>query len=215
VKTLLAVLLVCTSAAYGDIIIAEGNVGGFDDSNVLFNDPTLAVTTGDPVIGFINGTSTLVHFESTGDDLIAPSGGQARVEANAGLFADVSFFSPTHNFGTAIFNVIVADAPAPGQTTGQIMISVENNLGQTETATLDVSSAGQNFFNITVVDPQRIQRISLSSTNVEFQSLQQVRLGDAQLNDGFDGDVDGRIARRGAPGHVKRGKHSNCERQQP
>ena len=84
----LLVLAVCVPQAQAGLIISTGNNPQPSEENVLFNEPGL-VGFGNPVTGMTNLSHLLVTFSST-EDLLTPSGGQARVEAADGAFVAAS-----------------------------------------------------------------------------------------------------------------------------
>lgn len=86
-----ALLLCGATYAQADIIFNAGQSGGGTVDNVLFNQQPNN-QTGNPVFGNISVTGNPAVRFSSNENLITPSGGQARIEAvDGGLsFLDVS-----------------------------------------------------------------------------------------------------------------------------
>jgi len=164
------VLGIAAVPARADIVFIQGPTSAADE-NIQFNDPGL-ITTGNPVTGATNQTSTVFSFSSN-VNLTTPSQGQARIErAGGGTFNTLTItpVNPLVTFNELDFNI---NAVANGFVT---FTAVENN-GQVNTSqafTLDAS--GQNFFSVTAINNQRIRSVMFTTT-VGIQDVRQVRVG--------------------------------------
>ncbi len=156
--------------ARADVILNLGNVPQIDE-NILLN--TGAV--GNPIFGETNETHIDVRFGSN-ENLMAPSNGQARIEAVDGLFTNLDVSIVGGSFTSLILNL---DATANGfvdfravDTTGGIFTF--NNLA--------VGGTGSNFFTFVTTLNQRLLNVSLiADVPIAFTDAAQVRLGGAQL----------------------------------
>jgi hypothetical protein len=168
-----AVTLCSALTARADIVIATGNNPQVDE-NVLLN----TGVTGNPIFGITNQTGLSVRFASS-ETLVAPSNGQARVEAQDGTLTDLTIDMPGYTFTSLILNV---DALA----NGSINFVVTEDNGQQTFGTFTLDDSGSNFFTITAINGQRIQSVAFS-TNVamiitDVDNVAQIRIGGAQPN---------------------------------
>ena len=168
----LAALCLVAGAANASIVILVGP-GNFDgDENVLYNENGL-LDNGPLVQGLTNQTGAIVDFFDASEDLVTPSGGQARVEAVDGGFSALSIQmdEPASNFGTIILNL-----HSSGD--GTVMFDiVETGVGST-VAMLDLDGSGENFFRIYGDSGSTIDKVSLITT-VDHDDIRQVRIGGA------------------------------------
>ena len=185
-KVLCGILLALSvSSAQADIIFTPGTTGTVE--NVLFNlQPN--DQTGNPIFGNINNTAdTTVVFGGT-EDLISPSGGQARIEAaDGGLnFLDVALATAGTGFDSAVFNLNSVNG-----LTGLATIVAFDQFGTDHTFTLPLGN-GENFFSLATPNSQFITDVQIS-TNIGLTDVRQIRLGDVQA-------VPGPVVGAGLPG---------------
>ena len=178
-KVLAAVLLsslaLASSALAVDVVSGNPN-GNNGTDNVLFNTTD---TPGTLVQGTINNAAnTLVNFTSSSNDgmLVAPSGGQARIEG-AGTndpFTQLSFMLQSgFGFTNALVN---PDATVNGLITFTVQyVIVATNLVYMETLTLNGN--GQNFFEISAGAGELITKVSFDTSNSAFVDTAQIRIG--------------------------------------
>ena len=94
-----ALSVVLSSSAYAGPILSVGNVPQSDE-NVLLN----TGASGNPVFGVTNTTGMSVEFLSN-ETLLAPSNGQARVEAQDGSLSYLDVSTPGNSFTSLILNL--------------------------------------------------------------------------------------------------------------
>ncbi|HET6644258.1 MAG TPA: PEP-CTERM sorting domain-containing protein [Fimbriimonadales bacterium] len=168
----LAALCLAAGAANAAIVILVGP-GNFEgDQNVLYNENGL-LDNGPLVQGLTNQTGAIVDFFDAGEDLVTPSGGQARVEAVDGGFSAMSIQmdEPGSSFSTIILNL-----HSSGD--GTVMFDiVETGVGST-VAMFDLDGSGENFFRIYGDMGSTIDKLSLVTT-VDQDDIRQVRIGGA------------------------------------
>ena len=165
------VVLVMARPVDASAILIVGNDPQSGDENVLLNTGAI----GNPIFGETNQTGFTVQFGSN-ELLVAPSNGQARVEAQDGSLTDLDVSIPGGSFTSLIFNL---DADANGtvdfsvlDTDGHLFLFDDNVLGQ----------SGSNFFTFTTSDGTRIVRVSLvTDTPVVLTDAEQFRIGGAFL----------------------------------
>jgi len=174
---LLGVLL--SGNTFATLLLSPGLVGGSGDvDNVLFNQPD--PTLDNEVIGQLNPAPTgeLVSFTSN-EDIFAPAGGQARIEAADGSFNFIDFglVDPNLGFSKVQFNI---DAAADG--TANIFLL--DQFGTTFSfLNQPLSGSGENFFTGYSLDNQVMVKVTIDSTvqMTGISDLQQVRLGPTEI----------------------------------
>lgn len=170
---LLIPLFVVTSAtAQAEIVFQLGNNPQPDQENVLLN----SGDTGTTIFGEANQTGTAVQFSSTTDDLLAPSSGQARIEALDGLLNNISISVPNGSFLSFIGN--------PFQGTGEATITVVANEvgGGTSDHIFNIDLGnGQNFFTLFAINGETIANVTIDAAN-GFSDLRQPRISGAEPN---------------------------------
>jgi hypothetical protein len=169
-----ALVALCLAAGAANsaivILVGPGNFEG--DQNVLYNENGL-LDNGPLVQGLTNQTGAIVDFFDAGEDLVTPSGGQARVEAVDGGFSAMSIQmdEPGSSFSTIILNL-----HSSGD--GTVMFDiVETGVGST-VAMFDLDGSGENFFRIYGDMGSTIDKLSLVTT-VDQDDIRQVRIGGA------------------------------------
>jgi hypothetical protein len=139
--------------------------------------------TGSIVTGTLNQSRLLVNFTSITQTLIAPSNGQARVEATSGAnhvaLRDISFALANGTFTDAIFN------PAGGgrigaSGTANIVVIPNDAFGNPEPAARFSYTLGNgnNFLTVNASNGETINSISIFAAN-GFADLRQVRISGA------------------------------------
>jgi PEP-CTERM motif len=172
-KILLLSLSLFASAANADVIVATGGSG--TGNNVIYNASCASTIVGPAttVQGCLNGQPTeFVSLIGT-ENLILPSGGQARVEASDGGFTTLSieFTDPS-----AYFNEIILNLNNPSAD-GNVTFSVNPGLTFGTSATWAISDNGQNFFTITTTGGDLIRQLTLT-TDVALTNVRQIRFGE-------------------------------------
>jgi hypothetical protein len=176
---LLTLALSTVGAAQAGIIFQEGNHPQQPgEENIVFNGagtvsgPSLTVT------GRTNQSNTLVAFTSS-ENLVTPSSGQARIEAQDGAFRDLGvYLLAGGTFGDLIFNL-----NTPNGQDGVAHITVHTLFGGDSTYDLDVSN-GQNFLTILASGGDRMTRVDINSNigmgMINIDSGEQFRISDIQ-----------------------------------
>jgi hypothetical protein len=166
VISLAAVSLVLSATAYAGPILTIGNDPQSGDENVLLNTGDI----GNPLFGLTNQTSLSVRFLSN-ETLVAPSNGQARVEAQDGSLTYLDVSIPGYNFLSLIFNL---DASANGtvdfsawDTDGTLYTFNNNALG----------GSGSNFFTFTTNGLAFSHIAFTTDTPVVLTDAEQFRIG--------------------------------------
>jgi hypothetical protein len=157
------------SAARADIVFDPGNHPPLGET-VQF--PTTNVP-GNTVVGETNQSDTPVNFTST-ETIVAPSAGQARVEATDGSLNDISVaLDPGQTFNHLIFN--------PFDGSGNATVTVTEDNGDVSAFVYALGN-GQNFLTISAINGQRIASVNISAPG-GFEDLRQTRVG------GFQGEI--------------------------
>jgi hypothetical protein len=166
-----AFLVASAVPARADIIVVTG-VNNQGTDNVLLN-PADNVSE---VTGLVNGLLTEFTSVSGSGLLSANPSGQATVSGGTGNdpFTNISFgLDGNLTFTRAVFNINAA-------TNGSTLINVQGIgiSGGFFQDTFTVDANGQNFFTVTAINNQLINRITLTGTNgATFEDLRQVRIG--------------------------------------
>ena len=140
---------------------------------------------GSIVTGTLNQSGLLVNFTSITQTLIAPSSGQARVEAISGrnhvAVRDISFALANGTFTDAIFNP-AGVGTIGASSTANIVVIGNNAFGNPEPAALFSYTLGNgnNFLTVTASNGETINSISISAAN-GFADLRQVRISGASV----------------------------------
>ncbi len=184
------ILAICISfltpvVSWADIIFTLGNNPQHPgEENVLLN----SGAAGSIVTGTLNQSGLPVNFTSITQTLIAPSNGQARVEAISGrnqvALRDISFALANGTFTDAIFNPAgVGRIGASG--TATIVVIPNDAFGNPEPAALFSYTLGNgnNFLTVTASNGETINSISISAAN-GFADLRQVRISGAGVPNG-------------------------------
>jgi hypothetical protein len=172
-------LMGMASQARADIIISLDQGSLQPDENVVFNDVGL-ISEGTTVTGATNNTGLIVTFTGDGTEILTtPSGGQARVVAKDGsTFTPITtdFLDPALYFSEFEANIKIDTSIA---STATIYACDQN----ASCESLDFAlGAGENFFVLSVVDPQLIDFVRVSSAPSSIISFQQVRVSAAECD---------------------------------
>ena|SRR5947207_13765393 len=127
-------LLIGCGAMNASIIFTLGNNPQPGEENVLFNAPGLISGPALTVTGTTQTSNFLVNFTSN-ENLVTPSQGQARVEAQDGAFRTLGINLGTGSFTDIIFNLNTANA-----TPGTATITVTEAVGPGGTFVLPVAN---------------------------------------------------------------------------
>ncbi|MCI0459773.1 MAG: hypothetical protein L0Z62_22715 [Gemmataceae bacterium] len=174
-------LVALPAASQADIIIYNGPGFIQPDENLLFNAPGL-ISSGNPVTGATNNSGFILNLSSN-ENLITPSGGQARVEAQDGAFSTLTLTpnaaNPDFGFTELEFNV---NATADGFLkldfvgVGFAPFSTTIDLNSDP---LSINQNGQNFFGIEALNGQFITSVTLTTSLTQggspAQTIQDVR----------------------------------------
>jgi hypothetical protein len=153
------------SAARADIVFSFGNHPAPGQENVQF--PTTNVP-GNTVVGATNQTNTPVNFTSP-QTIVAPSGGQARVEATSGDLNNITIaLDPGETFSHLIFNAFNG--------TGNANVSVVDNSGSQTVLLFFALGNGENFMTVDAINGQQIRSVQIATAG-GFADLRQVRIG--------------------------------------
>lgn len=166
-----AALLLSASEAQATAILTEGNVPQLDE-NVLLNTGDIGMV----IFGQTNMTGLDVRF--TGNEVLtAPANGQARIEAQDGLFTYLKVDVPFGTFTSLILNL---DA----DTDGTVDFLVTTNTGVQMFNDVAVDGNGNNFFTFTTIDNQRYLDIAVQAdVPLSFMDAAQFRIGGAAVPD--------------------------------
>jgi hypothetical protein len=160
--------------ASADIVITVGPSPAGDLENLLFNDPFLEGGPALIVQGITNQTGTIFNIEGT-EDLVTPSAGQARVEADDGGLDFASFYPDDPTF---FFREFVANLQFFATTAGFATVWAFDQFGGSNSLTFGVGP-GENFFNVTAMAPQLLSRVQVETT-VDMTDIRQIRVGGIQ-----------------------------------
>jgi len=176
----LCIFLLIPTFVGATIIIETGLVGGSGDvENVLFNDPDMGTVSGPAftVTGITNQTDLLVDFTSdNNENLVTPSGGQARIEASDGAFDYLDFFMQDVTLGLAKvqFNL-------EAESDGNVTLTFTDQFGTLFSQDFALDGSGENFFTAYSNDNQVIVLASILS-NVDLTEINQIRLRSNRKN---------------------------------
>ncbi len=165
-----AMLGIAAVPARADIVFVQGPTSAADE-NIQFNDPG-QISTGNPVTGATNQTSTVFNFSSN-VNLTTPSAGQARIERAGGGTFNTLTITPVNSlvtFNELDFNI---NAVANGFVT---FTATEDNGQMTTSQAFTLDASGQNFFSVVAINNQRIRSVMFTTT-VGVQDVRQVRVG--------------------------------------
>jgi hypothetical protein len=167
------------SVAHADIIFLLGNNPQSDEENILFNDGAgPLIEQGTTVTGATQADGLIVYFTGL-EDLITPSGGQARVEAVDGAFTSLTFGVQDGTFGDFILNPNIFGT---GQSqVGTIDVTVDQVVGPDAFFSYAVGP-GNNYLTILAINGQRINSITVTSdAPLSFLDLRQPRISSPVL----------------------------------
>jgi hypothetical protein len=159
--------------ARADLILTVGRSVVQPEENLLFNEDGLT-SQGNPVQGITNNTDEVYNIYGE-EELVTPSGGQARVEATDGGFdfALIDALRPSVFFTEFEANLMLGAARSASAT-----ITACNQFGACETLIFALGS-GQNTFTVQSVDPQLINTVRIDTT-ADLHDIRQIRLGGVQ-----------------------------------
>ena len=155
------------TSAQATINICDGNCVS-TDTNVLINQIGTASTTQTGSAG-----AASVQFTSL-ENLLAPSNGQARIEAQDGILNTLTFeLLNGYSFQTALFNLFDASQ----NSTTVTITYFDPTLAALVNKTFDLANNCQNFMGISGTAGETFTKISFSFTNGGVHDLRQLRLG--------------------------------------
>lgn len=173
-------ILLAASPGHATLTLQNKLVGGSGDvDNVIFNACGTSAGPSTLIQGCLNTNhTTLVDFTGT-ENLVVPSGGQARITGADGNFdhVTINLDNPLVGFAKLQFNLdAIADGTANFTATDQFgTIFSFNNIA--------LSGSGQNFFTLGSSDGEVAKSFTLVSTVAisNITDLEQVRIGPASL----------------------------------
>jgi hypothetical protein len=172
----LATLLLFSATAEAAVVVNNSPAG--TGNNLIFNGTcaySLPTPNGpSPVVqGCLNGQPTVLVTITGTENLITPSGGQARVEASDGAFTTmtIEFTDPT-----LYFDQIILDINNP-LANGNVTFGTDPLLIFSTAATWSIGASGSNFFEITSNGGDLMRKLTLT-TNVGMENVRQIRFGD-------------------------------------
>jgi hypothetical protein len=173
VKTFALAGLVLASVAgpaSADILIYLGQPGQVQpDENVEFQ---VEDTTANPIHGITNQSNTLVTFNGM-EDLVAPSSGQARLEAVDGGLDWLKFHLTDPRF---LFSEVEFDIHyGRGATATQALIQFEDRFGTIFSDTITLGN-GSNWVSAEAIKGQLIRNVTVS-LNGDVGDIRQFRIG--------------------------------------
>jgi hypothetical protein len=159
--------LASSSLAAINIYVGPGDFP--NDENILFNEDGL-LDSGLLVQGVTNQSGLVVDFYGAGEDLVTPSGGQARIEAADGelTLLTMSMDDPAWAIGTLIWNINAVD-------NGSVTFTISRSGGADHVETFALDGGGENFFRFEAVG-EVMHTVSLDST-VGISDVKQIRVG--------------------------------------
>jgi hypothetical protein len=168
----LAGLLLASVAApaSADIVIYLGLPGQLQPAeNVEFQ---VLDTTANPIHGITNQTDTLVTFNGT-EDLVAPSSGQARIEAvDSGLdWLKFHLTDPRFLFTEVEFDIHFGH----GATATEALVKFEDRFGTIFSDTITLGS-GSNWVSAEAIKGQLIRNVTISLDG-DVGDIRQFRIG--------------------------------------
>ena len=181
VAALAFVLGLTVMPVQANIVIATGNNGSLVDEIVNLQGAGL-IFTGITVQGSSNQSGFIVDFTtSAGTILTTAASGQARITATSGTipFLEIDLNNSLAYFTSAVFNINAA-------ADSKVTITAYDNFGSSFTGLLpyNLGSEGSNWFTITAINGQLIDRIELSGIGVlgfNADDTKQFRLGGLQI----------------------------------
>jgi hypothetical protein len=179
VTLLVMLLLVGTASKAEAAIIFSLSQGSIQpDENVVFNETGLISGPALTVTGATNNTGLLVSFTGQ-ENLITPSGGQARVasaDGNGFSTLTIDFVDPALYFSEFEANVRIFS-----QTSGTGTALACDQFSVCSTFTFALAS-GENFFVLSVLSPQLLNTVTISSAPIAMMDIRQVRVSAAQCS---------------------------------
>jgi len=164
-----SVAIALSTSSHATIIALGGNhPQQAGEDNILFN-------LGDaPAPTLFGSTPNATAYFTSNENLVTPSNGQARVEAQDGAFTTVTF---------GLVNMVFND----------FIVNLNTTTGQTGTATFTVNpvsgsplnfvfanvAQGENFFTFFGDAGELISSISVTATNADINDLRQPRVSGA------------------------------------
>ena len=171
VMLLSAGVLVCASAS-ASVIFMTGNHPQANEENILFNGAGLIAGPAMQVTGQLNQSGFVVSFQCT-VNLITPSAGQARVEAQDGAFTDLAISLVGGVFTDVIFNLNIANGLS-----GTASVTANEFGGGASTFTFPVDGSGSNFLTILANGGTLISSVAITGT-APITDIRQIRVSGA------------------------------------
>lgn len=158
--------LLAGSASAAIVIDATPPFPTVSDENILLTEDT----PGLQIQGETNNTGQLVDFLGL-ETLVAPSNGQARIEAAVGGYSSLEIFmdDPLLAFTGLELNL---DALADGEVSF-FVLGIDNVVTP---GVFSIGTSGQNFFTIYGTNGSAIKRVSFT-TDVDLSDVAQIRIG--------------------------------------
>ncbi|MFO0891036.1 MAG: PEP-CTERM sorting domain-containing protein [Isosphaeraceae bacterium] len=176
--------------ARAGFIVLSGNNPEPDEQNVLLNNDQVGLT----ISGTTNQSGDVVNFTSPSQFLVAPSNGQARVEARESDDIDsdqvaidaaitVAFASPSIFFRDLIFNAFIGGGIGEDGTLEITLNGLDadgNVVSETFTTDSDDNpltlANGSNFYTVLATDGWLLTSVEITPTQGSYADLRQIRI---------------------------------------
>ena len=166
----LSAALAFSASSQATIIGLEGNHPQQPgEDNILFN------LGNGPALTVFGSTANATAFFTSNENLITPSNGQARVEAQDGAFTSISFGLANN----MVFNDFIFNLNTTNGQTGTATITVNPVSGSPLGFTFNNIAQGENFFTFVGNAGELMSSIDVTVTGTVINDLRQPRVSGA------------------------------------